>query len=136
VKPYRSQHGETNSIGPHYRVTALSLHASDSLGSHLIGSLATIVRLPFESFYVRCLATNFLAARNPSLGEHWARDHIYPFSNWFGVGLHAGYAPVIDYASKMLLCIGLETVVTAEVWRLGCKVAYWAGRKWYKWGKL
>ena len=65
------------------------------------------------------------------------RGGVYPMSAWFGVGLGAGgWRRAGDYVGKMLLCLGLETVVGLGVWQCGVGVTWWIGRRWFQWGRL
>ena len=132
---YKITAAEIKSIGPSHRVTALTLHASESIGSHIVGAITSLLRLSLESLYTRSLASSFLAARNTERGA-WILTHVYPLSLW----IVPGYKGVTlsgfrDYASKIVLCIGTEVIVTSGVWRLGCGFAEWLGLSYY-WGKL
>lgn len=126
-----------------HRVTALTLHASDSLAQHLVDGVVTVLRLPLEAFLARSVAHAFLTrgALAPSSGTSAAVSAmsglVFPRNAWFGAGLQAGgWVGVGDYARKMALCVGLESVVGFCVWQAGFEIAWWAGRRWFLWGRL
>lgn len=126
---------------PRHRVTALSAHLADSLGSHISTHLATLLCLPLEALFVRSLALAFLAAARPTATAQAAalglRAGVYPMEAWFGPGwIAGGWRGVGDYVGKMLLCAGLESVVGFGVWQVGAGLTWWIGRRWFRWGRL
>ena len=123
---------------PHHRVTALTTYAADCLGQHLAWHMSDLICLPLEALYVRSVALAFLAASGSSpLAQRLGTADVYPRGNWFGLGLRAsGWRGVGDYMGKIVLCLGIEMVVQLGVWQIGTGIAWWAGKKWFRWGKL
>ncbi|KAL9122332.1 MAG: hypothetical protein Q9187_001105 [Circinaria calcarea] len=125
-------------VEPHHRVTALTTYAADCLGQHLAWHMSDFICLPLEALYVRSIALAFLAASGPSpLAPRLGTADIYPKRSWFGLGLRAsGLRGIDDYMGKMVLCLGIEMVVQLGVWQIGTGIAWWAGKQWFRWGKL
>ena len=122
---------------PHYRVTALTLHPSDSLGSLIANLITNTARLPFESLYLRSLATAYVAAGEQPGSRSWLGQNIFPLSATFGSGFGPpGMKGRMDYASRIAMCLFAEAVIGVQVWWVGCAAAVWAGQRWYKWGRL
>ncbi|MCJ1287182.1 hypothetical protein MMC26_006530 [Xylographa opegraphella] len=123
-----------------HRVTALSLQASESISLRIVYDLSLIFRLPLEALLVRTIAQNFLASASSSSGNASLarlRSSVYPRNTWFGAGLTAGgLSGVCDYASKMILCLGMESAVGLYVWQVAVAVAWCTGKRWYRWGTL
>ena len=124
-------------LEPHHRVTALSLHSSNALSGQFAVVLTSLIRMPFESIFLRSLARSFLATRTPASSSLWLRGQVHPLSTWFGPGFRLyGWRGVLAYSSKILLCMGLDLVIGLEVWRIGYQAAWWAGFNWFNWGRL
>ncbi|MCJ1414708.1 hypothetical protein MMC32_001035 [Xylographa parallela] len=123
-----------------HRVTALSLQPSESISLRIVHGLNMIFRLPLEALLVRSIAHAFLASAGSSSGNASLaklRSSVYPRNAWFGAGLRAGgFSGACDYASKMILCLGMESAVGLYVWQAGVAVAWYAGKRWYRWGQL
>ncbi|KAI4122870.1 MAG: hypothetical protein LQ347_006357, partial [Umbilicaria vellea] len=70
---------------PRHRVTALSAHLADSLGSHISTHLADLLCLPLEALFMRSLTLAFLAAARPTATAHAAalglRRDVYPLGS-------------------------------------------------------
>lgn len=132
----QTRYADAAGIEPHYRVTALTLHASDSLGSHVVNALMSLLFLPLESLYVRSVARSFLTVGSLDR-RSWMLGHTYPLQHWILPGFHdVGWRVFGDYAAKLLLCVASEAIISTGVWRLACRYAEWTGRSWYSWGKL
>ena len=126
---------------PHYRVTALTTHPAEALAQHLVDSVITVIRLPLSALFLRSLAHSFLASAGPSSEARAIavrlKGDVYPLETWFGGGFRAGgWRGVGDYAGKMALVLGLEMAIGQVVWQLGFGAAWWAGRRWFLWGRL
>ena len=118
-------------------MTALTLHSSNALSGHFAVVLASLIGMPLESIFLRSLSRSFIASRTPVSGSSWLNRQIYPLNTWFSLGLRpSGWRGVLDYGSKVLLCMGLDIVIGLEVWRIGGNAAWWAGRNWFGWGRL
>lgn len=100
--------------------------------------MSDLLCLPLEALYVRSVALAFLAASGTSPLASRLRADVYPKGSWFGVlGLGAsGWRNTGDYMGKMVLCLGIEMVLQLGVWQIGTGFAWWAGKKWFRWGKL
>ncbi len=62
------------------------------------------------------------------------RGQVYPLGAWFGTGLSGGGAA--GYIGRMVLVAGMEWGVGWAVWQLGAGLAWWAGRRWFRWGRF
>ena len=120
-----------------YRVTSLSMAPAGILGSRLKNFLVTIFGLPFETIFVRSLAHGFVRSSTDTSRSAWLSSQIYPVPGLvpsrFGP---SGRPSAIDYYGKILVCVGIETLVHIEVWHVTTAVARWIGRRWYSWGEL
>jgi hypothetical protein len=118
---------------PLHRVTALTIHPSQSLGLQLSSMVNTIIRLPLVAAYQRSVARAYLSAQdNPE--QNWLSNEMYPvfgpspsMYGWKGVGA---------YWAKLAICIAMETVTGMVIWRTSSIVAWALGTKHYSWGKL
>ncbi|MCJ1376649.1 hypothetical protein MMC20_007892 [Loxospora ochrophaea] len=139
--PLNGQMGaQQGSLHRRHRVTALTGYPADTLSQHLISHIASLICMPLEALFVRSLALGFLAAAPATdpLTQASAlalRSAVYPMGAWCGLwGGEGWYAAGRSYARKMLLCVGMESLVSYGVWEVGLGVAWWAGKKWYQWG--
>ena len=144
--------------GVHHRVTTLTTYGAGVLGEHLIHPLCSLLALPMDALYIRAVALAFLGASGASPAALGLRSTVYPLNSWFGakvgtrtgmgmgLGVAAGtvigmghgarWRQVTDYMGKMALCVALETMVGLGVWQVGMGVAWWVGKRWFRWGKL
>ena len=131
-------HSLSERIVPDHRVTILSAHPVDSLASHLAALVTTVLFYPFESFFLRHLASTFLSS--PAvvsgaipLGMAASTVGLRPVGAWFGGG---GRQDMLGYASKMVLVTGMQALVSAGIWGAGTAVTVLLGRKNFGWGDL
>ena len=125
--------------GPKHRVTALTSYPSEMLVQHLSYLATDLLLLPLEAAYLRSIALGFLGAplgnrEGAADAAGWLNGQVFPMGTWFGYGL--GRSGARDYGRKMILCLGMETMVGFSIWQLGIGAAWWAGRRWYRWGNL
>ena len=128
----------SDTILPDHRVTILSAHPVDSLASHLAALVTTVLFYPFESFFLRHLATTFLSSTAVAsgaipLGMAASTVGLRPVGAWFGGG---GRTDMLAYASKMVLVTGMQALVSAGIWGAGTAVTVLLGRKKFGWGNL
>ncbi|MCJ1261404.1 hypothetical protein MMC22_001268 [Lobaria immixta] len=148
ISPLGRGLGETN-----HRVTALTAHLADAMGSHISTHLADILFFPLEALFIRSVARNFLSPPLQSSTGHLAssfpflvpthtsvaaslRAEVFPSETWFGAGLRGGKSGMIDYAGRLALCAGLEMGMGFAVWQLGAGVVWWLGVKVFEWHLL
>ena len=105
-----------------------------SLSTNLVTILTTIICLPLESSAVRSIALAYLSV--PAFADSTLRKNIYPVDRWFGVGLRGGWRGMGDYAGRLLLVMGVETVCRFVVWEAGLGCAWWFGRRRFQWGQM
>lgn len=122
-EPYRSG-------GPH-RVTILACHPLDSLASHMSSIITNIMFIPFESLYLRSLATSYLASRASSPGQP-LRSDIRPLSLWPG----GSASSTLTYIGKLGLVMGIQAAVDASIWGVITGVAIRIGKGLCHWGDL
>ena len=126
--------------GAHHRVTALSTYPTVALSSNLVSILSTIICLPLDSLYVRSVALAYLSVPLATPATQSAasllRQNVYPLGSWFGLGVRGGWRGMGDYAGKLFLVVGIETMLRMGVWEFGVGCAWWLGRRWCQWGKL
>lgn len=117
---------------PEHRVTVLTGFAAEYLAQTLSRNISNVVLLPLEGLIVRSIALAFLSAPPSNATASRWRSEIYPI---FGSGLRAGrWSSVGDYVSKMALISGMELGLGLAVWQMGTGLAWWMGRKWFRWG--
>lgn len=138
--PSPSTPGPDNAYHPYYRITTLTAQAADSMALHLSGYFTDILLFPLEALYLRSVALSFLSSPSASLGakmaaERW-KGEVYPLRGWFGMGLRGGWRGIGDYVGKMVLVEGLEMGIGFAVWQVCVGFSWWAGRKWFQWGRL
>ena len=121
-------------------MTALSTYPATALSGNIVSILRHIICLPLHSSYVRYVALAYLSAPlvTPAAQSVASRlqGEIYPLKSWFGLGLRGGWKRGGDYTGKLLLVMGIETVLRLGVWEMGVGCAWWFGRRWFRWGKL
>lgn len=125
---------------PYYRITTLSSQAAYSMSHRLSGYITDILLFPLEARYVRSVALSFLSSPAATVGakaaaERW-KGEVYPLGRWFGMGLRGRWAGAADYAGKMALVQGIEMGIGLAVWQMSVGLSWWAGRKWFEWGRL
>lgn len=124
---------------PYHHTTALTTYPADTLSSHLATHLTTLLFLPLEALYARSVALNYLSSPMHLHGTNAAarerlRGQVYPLGAWFGTGLSGGGAA--GYVGRMVLVAGMEWAMGWAVWQLGTGVVWWAGRRWFRWGRF
>lgn len=155
--PFPPQHNQSTNLsppgGPSHRVTALTAHLADAMGSHISTHLADILFLPLEALFIRSVARNFLssplrssshlASSSPFLAPPHAsavadnlRAEVFPLETWFGAGLRGGRSRMMDYAGRLALCAGLEVGLGYVVWQLGAGLVWCLGAKFFEWHLL
>lgn len=132
---------QVDSEEPKHRVTLLSGYIADMLASHLAQLFSEILCLPLQAHLARAVALGFLATARPTSSVRTSAlglpKAVYPVDAWFGFGLRgAGWRGVGDYAAKMILCSAVEAAVGYGVWQVGATTCFWAGRRWFEWGRL
>lgn len=124
---------------PYHHTTALTTYPADTLSSHLATHLTTLIFLPLEALYARSVALSYLSSPmhphnvNAAARER-LREQVYPLGAWFGTGLSG--AGAARYVGRMVLVAGVEWGVGWAVWQLGVGVAWWAGGRWFRWGRF
>lgn len=126
-----------------HKVSALTMHPANALTDHIEFSLATLISLPLETAFLRTVAYSFLVASSFSLSTIPTSSllpgrplSVYSWGSWFGPGLRGGWRGVGNYAGEIGLCLGLEAAVGLFVWQASCGIAWWAGKRWFFWGRL
>lgn len=140
--------------GPRHRVTALTAHLADAMGSHISTHLADILFFPLETLFIRSVARNFLSlpllssssplaasslflvpVHAPAVADR-LRAEVFPLETWFGAGLRGGRSRMMDYAGRLALCTGLEVGLGYVVWQVGAGLVWWLGVKVFEWHLL
>ncbi|KAL2833438.1 hypothetical protein BDW59DRAFT_138658 [Aspergillus cavernicola] len=114
-----------------HRVTILSALPVDSLASHLSSMTTTALFAPLESFYLRSLASSYLASKGASAT---LRADVYHLGVWGSGGPSRTNA--LAYIGKMALMMGIQAAVNASVWGVISGSAIRIGRRWCGWGQL
>jgi hypothetical protein len=117
---------DTSSV-PH-RVTILSCHPVDSLASHIASIATTALFIPLESYYLRSLASSYLASVGSS-----RRSDVRSLGAWGGGG---SSSDIIAYMGKLALMMGLQAAVNASVWGVISGAAIRIGKRFCGWGNL
>lgn len=121
-----------------HRVTILSAHPVDSLASHLAALVTAVLFYPFESFFLRHLASTFLSSPavlsgTIPLGMAASTIGLRPIGAWFGGG---GRSDMLGYASKMVVVTGVQAMISAGIWGAGTAITVMLGTKKFGWGDL
>ncbi|KAL2867951.1 uncharacterized protein BJX67DRAFT_71663 [Aspergillus lucknowensis] len=115
---------------PTHRVTILSALPVDSLASHLASMITTAMFAPLESFYLRSLASSYLASAGAS---GVLRSDVYRLGAWGG---GSSRSDKLAYMGKLALMMGIQAAVNASVWGIISGTAIRIGRRWCGWGAL
>ncbi|KAL8674700.1 MAG: hypothetical protein Q9168_000932 [Polycauliona sp. 1 TL-2023] len=130
----RSQYMQTNPSRPIYRVTSLTTLMTDTLADSLSTMVANILLLPLEALLVRSVAFTYLnTADGAAYSAMGLQKEIYPLGSWLGNGLRGGRA--MDYGRKMILCFGVDMLLSLATWQATTGVAWWMGKRKLKRGK-
>ncbi|KAL9605143.1 MAG: hypothetical protein Q9219_000077 [cf. Caloplaca sp. 3 TL-2023] len=123
---------------PSHRVTFLTNVLANTMAVNLATVLTYTLTLPLEAFFVRSVALRYLSTGGGGGGalhsSRWLRNEIYPLTSWFGMGLRGGRA--MDYAGKMVLCLGTEMALSYGVWQINAGVVWLMGTRMHGWGRL
>ncbi|TQB72828.1 hypothetical protein MPDQ_006390 [Monascus purpureus] len=136
TRPYTSRslaHPRSTTSGippPAHRVTILSAHPVDSVASHAASILTTTLFIPFESLYLRSLATSYLSSRAfPST----LRYDVRPMGAWAGGGSMADAAA---YMGKLAVLVGMQAAMNVGFWSIITRVVVYIGKTFCGWGTL
>ncbi|KAI9851691.1 MAG: hypothetical protein M1838_003029 [Thelocarpon superellum] len=127
------------------RVTTLSSFPATSTATHVSVFLATWLALPFEAFFLRSLASSFLAHARSSDGQlraasFWLGEVYPPTAHWNmmrAVTSLPSYDPcsTLRYFSNLATCAGLDVAASFALFELGYVGAVWLGRSRCDWGQ-
>jgi hypothetical protein len=139
-----------------HRVTTLSSHPADVIASHMSSYLATWITLPLETMLQRTIAMSFLTAANtPAARENAAffLPEIYPplvglglSRSIFGRGSRGkfqtgtlwgrGFVSGVGYTAQLVITNLIQLLVSWTLFQVGYSGVTWAGKRWFRWGKL
>ena len=130
-KPVRANNARSHAdmIIEKYRTSSLSTHAADTLRHHIQCVARGFLFIPLESMYARSLVNAYLGYLASRFRVH--APLVYPPGSWCGAGslLLRGV-----YMRNLLLCTGAEVAVSYGVWQASTGIAWWIGKKWFRWG--
>ncbi|KAL8869971.1 MAG: hypothetical protein Q9198_007746 [Flavoplaca austrocitrina] len=116
-----------------HRVTQLTVLMANTAAQSISNIVTDILMMPLEALLVRSIALTYL---NMPRGAAWSamgfRNDIYPLGSWLGMGLRGWNG--MDYVKKMVLCLGVDMVLSFAAWQTTAGAAWWFGKKKFKWG--
>ena len=115
----------------HYHTSPLATHAVDTLRYHIQWVIWDLLLIPLESLYARSLAQSFSSTHFPPFGS--PSLSVYPLGSWCGAG---SWLQRSQYVRSILLCTGAEVAVSYGVWQVTTGMAWWIGKRWFKWGRF
>ncbi|KAI4279591.1 MAG: hypothetical protein LQ337_000176 [Flavoplaca oasis] len=111
-----------------HRVTQLTILMANTVAQSISNIVTDILMMPLEALLVRSIALTYL---NTSRGAAWSamgfHNDIYPLGSWLGMGLRSGNG--MDYVRKMVLCLGVDMVLSFAAWQTTAGAAWWFGKK-------
>ncbi|KAL8999306.1 MAG: hypothetical protein Q9169_001851 [Polycauliona sp. 2 TL-2023] len=124
----RSQSKRTNLSKPMYRANELTTFMTHTLARSLSTIVGNILLLPLEALLVRSVAFAYLnTAEGAAHSATGLRNEIYPLRSWLGNGLRGGRA--MDYVRKMVLCFGVDMLLSFAMWQVTTGAAWIGMRK-------
>lgn len=124
--PHLTEDEVSNAESPDRNSNAGEASPEKALTIQSVGKWATLIFmettrllfLPLDTLFKRSVALSFLGSPAKALSSSSASmlHEVYPKGSWFGLGSRGGQ--VLDYSTKLMVCVGLQSIFKCLVWHL------------------